>query len=144
MRFIALLICLLPIVADAQDKGGRTCRLIFLGASEKDPEKLHLHDGTKTREVDLPRLNLSKVYPLPGGAITLRLLTAPPAEGEPANPAAPSATVAGGVAPEEIARSQSVADVLLDIGYSATDSAPLLREAARRHRPGHPARLMNR
>jgi hypothetical protein len=94
MRFLAILICLFPLVATAQDKGGRTCRLVFLGATDKDPEKLHLHDGTKSREVDLPRLNFSKVYPLPGGAITLRLLAAPPAEGQPVNPAAPSAAVA--------------------------------------------------
>lgn len=96
MRLIALLICLLPFIANAnaQDKGGRTCRLVFLGAGDKDPEKLQLHDGTKSIEVDLPRLNFSKIYPLPGGAITLRLLTAPPAEGQPVNPAAPSATVA--------------------------------------------------
>lgn len=93
MRFLACLIGLLPFAAIAQDQGGRTCRVVFLGASEKDPEKLHLHDGTATREVDLPRLNLSKVYPIPGGAITLRLLTAPPAEGEAPNPAAPSAQV---------------------------------------------------
>lgn len=93
MRLLACLICLLPFAASAQEPGGRTCRLVFLGASEKDPEKLHLHDGTASREVDLPRLNLSKVYPLPGGAITLRLLTAPPAEGEAPNPAAPSAKV---------------------------------------------------
>jgi hypothetical protein len=94
MRFIALLLCLFPLIASAQEKGSRTCRLVFLGASETDPEKLHLHDGLKTREVDLPRLNLSKVYQLPGGAITLRLLDAPPTEGQPANPAAPSVTVA--------------------------------------------------
>jgi hypothetical protein len=94
MRLLACLICLLPFASPAQEKGGRTCRIVFLGASEKDPEKLHLHDGTATREVDLPRLNLSKVYPLPGGAITLRLLAAPPAEGEAPNPAAPSAKVA--------------------------------------------------
>jgi hypothetical protein len=93
MRLLACLICLLPFAAHAQEKGGRTCRIVFLGASEQDPEKLHLHDGTATREVDLPRLNLSKVYPLPGGAITLRLLSAPPAEGEAPNPAAPSAKV---------------------------------------------------
>jgi hypothetical protein len=96
MRFLALLICLIPCLAFAQDKGGRTCRVVFLGAGEKDPEKLHLHDGTKTIEIDLPRLNLSKVYPLPGGAITLRLLAAPPAEDQPVNPAAPSAAVAEG------------------------------------------------
>lgn len=95
MRFLALLICLLPFVslANAQDKGGRTCRLVFLGAGPQDPETLLLHDGTKAIEVELPRLNLSKIYPLPGGAITLRLLAAPPVEGQPVNPAAPSATV---------------------------------------------------
>ncbi len=93
MRLLACLICLLPFAAPAQDAGGRTCRVVFLGASEKDPEKLHLHDGTASREIDLPRLNLSKVYPLPGGEITLRLLPAPPAEGEVPNPAAPSVKV---------------------------------------------------
>jgi hypothetical protein len=94
MRLITLLIALLPFTGLAQEKGGRTCRIVFLGAGEKDPEKLHLHDGTKALEVDLPRLNFSKIYPLPGGALTLRLLAAPPAEDQPPDPAAPSATVA--------------------------------------------------
>ena len=93
MRFLAFLCCFLPLSLAAQDKGGRTCRLVFLGASDSDPQTLHLHDGTRSREVDLPRLNLSKIYPLPGGALTVRLLASPPAEGEAANPSAPSAKI---------------------------------------------------
>lgn len=93
MRFLAILCCFLPLSLAAKDKGGRTCRLVFLGAGDSDPQTLHLHDGTGSREVDLPRLNLSKIYPLPGGAVTVRLLASPPAEGEAANPSAPSAKI---------------------------------------------------
>lgn len=93
MRFLAFLFCFLPLVLAAREKGGRTCRLVFLGASDSDPQTLHLHDGTGSREVDLPRLNLSKIYPLPGGAVTVRLLATPPADAEAANPSAPSAKI---------------------------------------------------
>lgn len=93
MRLLAILCCLFPLALAAQDQGGRTCRLVFLGAGDSDPQTLHLHDGTRSREVDLPRLNLSKIYPLPGGALTVRLLATPPADGEAANPAAPSAKI---------------------------------------------------
>lgn len=97
MRFLLFLIFLLPLAADAAPKGGRTCRVLFLGASETDPEKLHLHDGSKVQEVDLPRMNLSKTYKLPSGALTLRLLASPPAEGQAVDPKAPSATVGEGI-----------------------------------------------
>ena len=93
MRILAFLCCFLPLVLAAREKGGRTCRLVFLGASDSDPQTLHLHDGTGSREVDLPRLNLSKIYPLPGGAVTVRLLATPPADAEAANPSAPSAKI---------------------------------------------------
>jgi hypothetical protein len=39
-------------------------------------------------------LNFSRLYPLPGGALTLRLLAAPVAEGQAPAPGAPSAAVA--------------------------------------------------
>ncbi len=94
MRLLLLLCCLLPVAVCAQGKkGGRACRVVFPEAGETAPERLHLHDGTTCREVELPRLNLSRVYQLPGGALTLRMLAAPPAEGRPADAAAPSATV---------------------------------------------------
>ncbi|WP_193212557.1 hypothetical protein [Luteolibacter marinus] len=93
MRFLLLLCFLLPLAADAQQTGKRTCRVLFLGAGAGDPEKLQLHDGAKCREVDLPRMNLSKVYDLPAGPLTLRLLESAPAEGETVDPKAPEAKV---------------------------------------------------
>lgn len=96
MRFLAILLSFLSLAVSARGAGERTCRILFLGGGQGDPEILHLHDGTGTREVDLPRMNLSVEYKLPAGALTLRLLPSPPADGEAANPAAPSATVPAG------------------------------------------------
>ena len=94
MRLLAFLCCLLPLSLIAQEKkGDRTCRILFLGAADTDPEKLYLHDGTDAQEVELPRLNLSKVYELPGGALTLKMLPAPPEKDKPVATGAPSATV---------------------------------------------------
>lgn len=97
MRLIAFLsLSLILLVPTARGAGDRTCRILFLGGGQSDPETLHLHDGTGSREVDLPRMNLSAEYKLPPGALTLRLLPAPPAAGEPPDPAAPSALVPAG------------------------------------------------
>ncbi|QJE95498.1 hypothetical protein [Luteolibacter luteus] len=94
MRFLFFLFVAFPLSVLAQEKSGRTCRLLFLGASESDPKTLQLHDGTKSQEVELPRLNFSKFYPLPSGALTLRLLSAPLAEGQAPPSTAPAAPVA--------------------------------------------------
>jgi len=94
MRLLAFLCCFLPLALTAQEKkGDRTCRILFLGAADSDPEKLYLHDGTTAQEVELPRLNLSKVYELSKGALTLKMLSTLPAEGQPVPPAAPSVAV---------------------------------------------------
>lgn len=93
MRFLFFLFVALPLSVLAQEKPGRTCRLLFLGASDSDPQTLHLHDGTKSQEVELPRLNFSKFYQLPGGALSLRLLAAPVAEGQAPASTSPSAAV---------------------------------------------------
>lgn len=83
------LLCLLPILATAQAKGTRTCRLLFLGAPDGAPEKLHLFDGTTSQEVELPQMNLSPVYQLVGGPLVLRLLPAAPAKPEDVSSDAP-------------------------------------------------------
>jgi len=94
MRFLAILLGFLPLVSSAQEKGPRrTCRVLYLGDRGTAPEVLHLHDGTKTLQVDLPRMNLSKPYPLPTGAITLNLLPAALAEGLPVPAGMPSVAV---------------------------------------------------
>jgi hypothetical protein len=94
MRFLAFLLCLSPLAVTAQDRGGRTCRVLFLGGGTNDAETLHLHDGAGTREVELPRMNLSKEYALPSGALTLRLFATPPVPDKPLDPMAPAAAVA--------------------------------------------------
>ncbi|MEK7953383.1 hypothetical protein [Luteolibacter soli] len=94
MRLLAFLCCLLPLSLTAQEKkGDRTCRILFLGGTDSDPEKLYLHDGKAAQEVELPRMNLSKVYELPSGALTLRMLPALPTKDQPLPAGAPSATV---------------------------------------------------
>ena len=43
----------------------RTFRVLFLDRPEGAPETLFLFDGKKSQEVELPSMNLSKVYELP-------------------------------------------------------------------------------
>ena len=93
---LTLLLCFaLSSAAFAQSKGTRhTCRVLFFDGPESAPEKLQLFDGAGCREVDLPRMNFSKVYELPPGAIHLTLLPAPPPDPTKLPPGAPTAAVA--------------------------------------------------
>lgn len=77
----------------AQEKATRTCRILFLGAPPDAARTIFLHDGTQAREVELPRMNLSDVYPLPTGPLTLRLLQKAPIDGAPIATGAPQVTV---------------------------------------------------
>ena len=75
----------------------RTCRILFLDAPDDAPAKLQLFDGAMSREVDLPRMNFSKVYQLPGGPLNLRLLSSPPDDPTKIPAAAPGVAVAEGL-----------------------------------------------
>jgi len=75
----------------------RTCRILFLDGPDDAPAKLQLFDGAKSREVDLPRMNFSKVYQLPGGPLNLRLLPSPPDDPAKIPAAAPGVAVAEGL-----------------------------------------------
>ena len=93
-------LCLLffaPCAALAQQAPKHTCRILFLDGPDNAPEKLQLFDGNKCREVELPRMNFSKVYELPAGPLNLRLLPAPPADPTKIPPEAPGALVAEGI-----------------------------------------------
>ncbi len=82
----------LASIADAE-QGGRGCRVLFLNGPDDAPEKLQLFDGKTSREVELPRMNFSKVYPLPGGALDLRLLPDPVVDPAKVPAGAPSVKV---------------------------------------------------
>ena len=72
--------CLLIFTALAEEVSARTCRIVFLNRPASSPKKLFLFDGEKVREVDLPRMNLSRVYKLPEGNLNLRFFKTPPTD----------------------------------------------------------------
>lgn len=92
MRLL-LLFFLACSLAAAQGTGKRTCRILFLDGPDEAPQTLFLFDGTNSREVELPRLNLSQVYQLPGGPLRVHLLAKPPADPKALPAGAPSADV---------------------------------------------------
>lgn len=98
MKFAILLALLVTsVAASAQHPPEHTCRILFLDGPDDAPSTLHLFDGTGSREVDLPRLNFSKVYELPAGDLSLHLLPQPPADPESLPPGAPSTKIPAGL-----------------------------------------------
>ena len=93
MRHLLCLLLLVPSLATAESKGSRTCRILYLGAPEGAPETLQLFDGTASQPVELPQMNLSPIYKLPGGPLIIRLLTSAPTKPEAVPPDAPQAVI---------------------------------------------------
>ena len=96
MKLLTFLFLFLAPAAAFADKAAvkHTCRILFFDGPDAAPEKLHLFDGTSSREVDLPRMNFSKVYPLPPGPLVLSLLPTPLTDPTKLPPGAPSVAVA--------------------------------------------------
>ncbi len=91
--------CLIAIIfnlvqATAQETSKRTCRILFLAAPPDAPKSLFLSDGSSAQKIELPSMNLSKVYPLASGNITLTMLPSIPQPKVPLPADAPKATVA--------------------------------------------------
>lgn len=80
-------------VARSEPSAGRTCRILFLGATNGAPDSLVLFDGTSAQRVELPSMNLSPVYRLPGGPLVLRLLDKEPVKPEDVPQGAPSVRI---------------------------------------------------
>lgn len=77
MRFILSLALLLTLPAIAQEKGPRTCRILFMNPPPDAPQKIFLFDGVASQEVELPGMNFSDVYKVAGGDTAIALLRAP-------------------------------------------------------------------
>ncbi|MCH7226209.1 hypothetical protein [Haloferula sp. A504] len=95
MKHSILLALILPLTA--VEPSVRTCRILFLEAPASAPTSLFLFDGSESREVDLPRMNFSKVYSLPAGALRLHLLSTALDDPEQLPDGAPCAKVSAGV-----------------------------------------------
>ncbi|MFC7335947.1 hypothetical protein ACFQY0_02055 [Haloferula chungangensis] len=57
-------------IANAQ----RTCRILFVGDRKDAPQEVTLFDGKGFQKVELPTMNLSPVYEVAAGEVSLRLL----------------------------------------------------------------------
>lgn len=94
---VLLFSCLFANAGLAEQASKHSCRVLFLDAPDDAPDTLFLFDGVKSVEVELPRMNLSKVYQLRSGPLKLLLLPAPPADPAIVPAGAPSVTVGEGV-----------------------------------------------
>ena len=92
MRFLLPLL-LTTFSVLGQEAAKHTCRILFLEGPDSAPETLFLFDGAESREVELPRLNLSQVYELRPGNLTLMMLPEPPANPEELPAGAPTTKV---------------------------------------------------
>lgn len=72
--FLAILFATFSCLVAGEPEEPRTCRILYLLAPPDSPKSLQLFDGESCREVELPQMNLSQVYPLRAGRITLSLL----------------------------------------------------------------------
>lgn len=99
MRLPLFILLLVSLAAHAAGKSDRSCRILFLNGPADAPQKLHLFDGVDSQEVELPRMNFSPVYQIRSGALTLAMLSVPPAPADAGSPPtipadAPKATIA--------------------------------------------------
>ncbi len=91
---IITLLALISCQAFAQQANEvRTCRILVLSKPKSVPDTLHLFDGLKSQEVELPYMNLSKVYNIAPGPVTLRMLSSPVIDPKSIPSAAPSVVV---------------------------------------------------
>jgi hypothetical protein len=71
----------------------RTCRILFLEGPDSAPDSLHMFDGVRSQEVQLPRLNLSPVYEIPAKSPAITLLPAPMDDPAKLPPGAPTTKI---------------------------------------------------
>ena len=94
LLFVIIVASLSHQVSAVAQESQRTCRILFLAAPVDAPQKVFLFDGITSQEVELPSMNLSKVYSLAAGNLTLSMLETKPAADVPLPLGAPKAAVA--------------------------------------------------
>jgi hypothetical protein len=90
---VLLVLFALASAAPGRERDTRTCRILFLEGPDSAPRSLHLFDGSGSRKVELPRMNLSQVYELPPGNLNLALLPSPPDDSSKLPAGAPAVRV---------------------------------------------------
>lgn len=122
MRHLLCVLILFTTLIAAHAKGGRTCRIIFINAPGNAPQRLHLFDGKTSQEVELPSINFSPVYQLPGSALTLRMLPSAETDPKQISPDAPSAAVAESVTDFYLLVSSDPANLVVPVRFEVIDA----------------------
>ena len=97
MKYLMLFSLAMIAPLSALEPAKHTCRILFLDGPDSAPESLHLFDGAKAQEVELPRMNLSPVYELRAGDLSLAMLPKPPLKPDELPAGAPTAKVPAGL-----------------------------------------------
>lgn len=111
---------LLAGIAEAE----RTCRILFIGAAKGAPKELTLFDGNGYQKVKLPKMNLSPVYELPAGDITLRLLTKEPETPEQIPAGAPGVKLREGIGDFYLLISNDPGNKVIPVAMKVVDADP--------------------
>lgn len=70
---IAVFAALIFLFSNTSHAKSRTCRLVFPERPRDAPKTAYLFDGSRNVAVSLPSMNLSEVFSLPGGELTILL-----------------------------------------------------------------------
>ena len=127
MRRLFCLLGLFATLAAAHARDTRTCRIVFLGAPENAPAKLHLFDGEESREVELPRINFSPVYLLPSGELLLRMLPEEATNPKDVSPDAPSVALSKAVTDFYLLVSSDPANKIAPVKLEILDATKLAK-----------------
>ena len=73
-RTIAIFAVGISILANPLQAKPRSCRVVFPERPPDAPKTAYIFEGTKSRRVSLPSMNLSEVIELPSGEITLAMI----------------------------------------------------------------------
>lgn len=122
-KVLILFFCLSSFII-AQESAKRTCRILYLGAPADAPKELILYDGKNPQKVELPSMNLSPVYKLASGDITIRLLTKEPPNAEEVNPAAPSVAIPASVTDCYLLIAQNPKNTVAPISMQLVNASP--------------------
>ena len=127
MRNLVYILILFVFLTAAQAKNGRTCRVVFLGAPDNAPKTLHLFDGKTSQEVELPSINFSPVYNLPGAALVLKMLPAPEVDPKKVSPDAPSVAVHEAVTDFYLLVSNDPANAVAPVKLEVIDATKFIK-----------------
>ena len=127
MRHLFCIVLLIAAHTISSANATRSCRIVYLNAPDNAPEKLHLFDGKSSQEIELPQINFSPVYRLPGSDLVLKMLPAPEADPKKVSPDAPSVAVPEAVTDFYLLVSSDPANAVAPVKLEVIDATKFIK-----------------